>query len=706
MREALRMAPARPNIPSGLRAGLATTLPLLLFPWFPHHELAWSSLAGFNTVLVDKGGAYRTRALSMLAMALFGALAVLLGTSIAEEAWLSVPIVLVVVFVGGFMRVFGAEATTLGVASSIAFVLALARPAADFHASVLAASFFVLGTLWSALISLVLWPLRPFKPSAEAVAASLLELAKVADSFVGGKDDAPAQVARRALLGRTRELIELARAALGTSRRARPGPSSKGEKQIRILEAADQLFAALTALEDSLVLERPQDLPDLPRWIDTVAMRVGAELRRAAEAVASEKRLGARSMPRPSFASVVSDIGEQQRTEEYVPLLLARALERLETLLAIAGEDPSDAKNASYTRPRELSTHASWSSLARDQLTLDSAIFRHALRMAISTAIAVRAMHWLEVEHGYWATLTCLVIMQPHGSATWTKALQRVGGTVLGAGVAMGVANFVHEGPLLIACVFVFVALGMALLPINYGAHAVFLTPAFVLLAETQAGNLDLAVPRVINTLIGAFIALLGSRLLFPISERDQFRPLIASAIGKLRGLLAVAAMPMPRAQGALRQARTELGLALLNAEASYQRLLTESSILPDESEALLTLLLYTHRLSSGFIALALVGGSHVHAHLQQEKGELKVELAELEQAIRERSHPPARSRVSTAPLALEARGFSEREPNLAADALDGDERVDVLFEQLDVLRNAVLRWNELESESEVIAAF
>jgi uncharacterized membrane protein YccC len=215
MREALRLAPARPNVPAGLRAALATTLPLLLSAWLPHQQLAWVSLAGFNTVLVDKGGAYRTRALSMFAMAVCGALVVLLGTSVAEQAWLSVPLVLWVVFLGGFARVFGAEAITLGVASSIAFVLALARPAPDFQASLLASGCFVLGTLWSSLISLVLWPLQPFKPSAEAVAASLQQLAKVADSFVGGKTDAVAQVARRALLGQTREQIELARAGRG-----------------------------------------------------------------------------------------------------------------------------------------------------------------------------------------------------------------------------------------------------------------------------------------------------------------------------------------------------------------------------------------------------------------------------------------------------------------------------------------------------------
>jgi uncharacterized membrane protein YccC len=694
MREALRIAPARPNIPSGLRAAIATTLPLLAFPWFVHHELAWTSLAGFNTVLVDKGGAYRTRALSMLALALCGALVVMLGTSVAEDAWLSVPLVLVVVFCGGFARLFGTEATTVGVASSIAFVLALARPAADFEASLLAAGFFVLGTVWAGLISLVLWPLRPFRPASQSVAASLRELATVADSFVGGSDTASAQVARRALLGHTRELIEAARAALGLSRRARPGPSRRGEKLVALLEAADQLFAAMTALEDALVLAPPEDLPRLPAWIDAVARRIGSELRRVADATAEEQVLAARPKPRPSFSTAAQALAPhtEGEREEYVPLLLARAIERLELLLEIACEDPSDPNQPSHARPRDLSTHASWTSLVADHLTLDSAIFRHALRMAISTAIAVRVMHSLRVEHGYWATLTCLVIMQPHGSATWTKALQRVGGTILGAGVALLVASLVQQPPLLIGFVFVFVAISMALLPLNYGAHAVFLTPAFVLLAETQAGNLDLAGVRVSNTLIGAAIALLGSRLLFPLSERDQFRPMMAKVFASVRSLLAVAALPPPRARGVLRSNRQQVGLALLNAEASYQRLLTEGPIAPEESEALLTLLLYTHRLSSGLIALALVPGSQVHTHLKEEKGELLVELAELERAIRERSHTPARSRVSTPPTGGE-------------DALHG-ERVDVLYEQLDVLRNAVLRWNELESQAEVVAAF
>jgi hypothetical protein len=52
-REALRLAPGRPNVAAGLRAGLATTLPLLLAALTSRPELAFS-LAGFSAVLAGK----------------------------------------------------------------------------------------------------------------------------------------------------------------------------------------------------------------------------------------------------------------------------------------------------------------------------------------------------------------------------------------------------------------------------------------------------------------------------------------------------------------------------------------------------------------------------------------------------------------------------------------------------------------------------
>ena len=680
MREALRVAPVRPNYAAGLRAALATTLPLLLVAVTGHGGLIWTSLAGFNTVLVDKGGAYRTRAATMLSLALTSSLAVLLGTLVAAHLWAALPLVLVLVFAGGFARLFGAEATSVGVCTAVALVVALARPAASATIALENAGFFIAGGLWAAFISLVLWPLRPYRPASLAVAGALRELASVALGFVGASVEQEAQVHRREQLARVREAIERARAAIGSSRRGRPGPSRRGEQLVALLEAADLLFAALVALEDGLALAPPDTLPALPSWIDASAKHIASELSRVAAAVAEERAPAPRPAARPSFAQLESALAPHlQAQTEHAPRVLARAIERLGHVVELAqalgttGNVPGQSK-ASRTEPSDLSTGASKLSLMRDHLTLDSAIFRHALRMSISTAVAVAAMHAIELSRGYWATLTCLVILQPHGSATWAKAVQRVLGTILGAAVAVLVASFFHDPRVLVVFVCAFVGVGMALLPLNYGAFAVFLTPAFVLLAESQTGDPDLAGVRVINTLVGAAIALVGSRVLFPLSERDHFRPLMVEAFRSLCVLLSVVAAPQVSA-GKLRDTRRRLGLALLNAEASYQRLLTESDLAPEESEAVLSLLLYAHRLASGLIALAVAEGTDAQRRLAEREGELRAELEDLQAAIAD-GQPP--------------RAIDQSE----SQTREHGERVEVLFDQLAVLRAAATRWN------------
>ncbi|HET6338685.1 MAG TPA: FUSC family protein [Polyangiales bacterium] len=671
-REALRVAPGRPNYLAGLRAGIATTVPLLLGGVITSPSLAFTSLAGFSVVLADKGGAYRTRALSMLAVTFGGGLATVLGMLGSVHPVLSVALVVVVVGLTGFLRLFGAEATAVGTTIAMSLVIGLTRPAETSLAALGAGAYFVAGGLWATVMSLVLWPLRMYVPARRSIANALRELARVARSLIDASREPAAQVARREQLGRARNAIEVARAQLGTIRKGRLGPSRRGELLLALVEASDLVLGAMVAIEDGLAFEPPRNLPQLSRWIRQLAEHTSVSLDRVATALVEEH-------PLPPSAAEESPIGQSLRPaaespEDHEPRILVRLLERVERVIALARaiDDPSMPATASRTEPSDLSTKASRLSLVSDHLTLDSAMFRHALRSTIAVAATVLVVKVLALDHGYWATLTCLVIMQPHGTQTWAKAWQRVGGTIIGAGLALLVATWVMDPRVIVACVFGFVTIAVSVLPLNYGAFAVFLTPGFVLLAETHAGNTDLTWVRISNTLLGAGIALLASRLLFPLSERDQIRPLMSNALAKLVALLDAAAEDPPSLER-VRAARREIGLALLNAEASYQRLLTETGIAPEQSEAMLTLLLYSHRLASGLIAVAFARGTTLHARLVERAGELRSAIEDMRRAIAERGMPE---------LALQA-----------APATDSTERVEVMFEQLAVMRTASLRF-------------
>ena len=83
-----------------------------------------------------------------------------------------------------------------------------------------------------------------------------------------------------------------------------------------------------------------------------------------------------------------------------------------------------------------------------------------------------------------------------------------------------------------------FSGVSVALLPLNYAAFSVFLTPTFVLLAEASAGDWHLAGLRIVNTVIGGVLALAGSRLLWPSPEAARLPAYLAGMMRAMAGLL------------------------------------------------------------------------------------------------------------------------------------------------------------------------
>jgi uncharacterized membrane protein YccC len=679
-REALHIAPGKPNLKSGLRAAIATTAPLLLAGATHRPDLALAGLAGFSVVLADKGGAYRSRALSMVSVTLVGACVTGMGMLAATHSVLAVLMIALVVACAGFMRLFGAEATGVGTMVAMAMVVSLSRPAPSLSAAGIHALYYLAGGAWAALISLVFWPLRVYRPARLALASALRALASVAHSLLDADTSDEAQFARRQRLGEARTAIEAARVSLGSLRKGRIGSTSRGERLVALVEGSDLVMGALVAIEDGLAFEPPEHLPELQRWIEQVAVYIEAQLVEIATGLEDEAPLPP-SMPRESLllAKAVREAAESPNDHE--PRILVRAVERVQRLRELASgiDDPNAPPLVERSELSGPTSDASNLSLLRDHLSLDSAVFRHVVRSSVATAATMLVVQLLKLDHGYWATLTCMVILQPHGAQTWAKALQRVFGTLIGAGIAVLIASVATDARLVVICVFVFVAVAVALLPLNYGAFTVFLTPAFVLLAETHAGNTAVVSERIVNTLLGAVLALLGSRLILPLSERDQVRPLLVAALSKLEELVELAALNDP-VIGQVRAARRGLGMALLNAEASYQRLLTESGIPAEQSQAVLSLLLSSHRIASGLIAIVFARGTPLHERLTERAAELRAALASLRDAIQAHSDP--------APTP---------EP---AEAADPVERVEVLFDQLAVMRAAALRFNATPAQA------
>jgi uncharacterized membrane protein YccC len=237
-------------------------------------------------------------------------------------------------------------------------------------------------------------------------------------------------------------------------------------------------------------------------------------------------------------------------------------------------------------------------------------VLRFALRVGIVTAAAVALAAAFHLKRGYWMTITAVIILQPYVGLTTQRALQRVLGTMVGAALTAVLASGFHDTPAIYGLVFVLSATSVALLPLNYAAFSVFLTPTFVLLAEATAGDWHLTGLRALNTVLGGALALAGNRLLWPSPEAERLPDnLSALLLGMRRYLELVISRFDDRsdaASHALRAARRDVGLAILNADESLQRLLGEHRGRLEQLTPAMTLVTYARRFTASIAALAL----------------------------------------------------------------------------------------------------
>jgi uncharacterized membrane protein YccC len=618
LRTAASLGARRPAYAAGLRAALATMVPVIAGASLPGEAATWMSLAGFNGALNDRGGSYRTRAATMGALTLAGAIAVGLGALVHGHEVAAIVMTFVVAVVCALARVWGSAGAGIGGAVLCSYLISVAVPPDGLAEAIHRGGYAIAGGAWAMLISLVLWPLRPYRPLRLAVAACYRAVAEFADELAartqrGDSADAWDLLAPTVAV---RTAIEDARTVLATTRLGRPGETERGERLLVLHEAAEQIFVHLIALGDTI-----ESVPDGRREpvVEVVLAATLSDLalsaRRTAVAIEAERGrtevairwngTGVRTAAtEPVHAPADEHYEQAARVFDRIAQFADAAAETAESLNGAHAPavDTAALDRAALERPALGETFARI-------LSPGSLLVRHALRLATLVAAAVWLSAALGLRRNYWITITVVIILQPYTGATTQKALQRVAGTVLGAIITAGLAAVMHDSHAMLVLIFVFVAACVALLPLNYAAYSIFLTPAFVLLAEAGANDWHLAGLRVTNTLIGGAMALVGAWLLWPTSAWRDLPGLAAAALRANRRYLALAAGAVDGDENAQREigtARREVASAAANLEESFQRLLGEHRGPAIALKPVMTLMTYTRRFAFSIGALAV----------------------------------------------------------------------------------------------------
>jgi uncharacterized membrane protein YccC len=212
-----------------------------------------------------------------------------------------------------------------------------------------------------------------------------------------------------------------------------------------------------------------------------------------------------------------------------------------------------------------------------ENFSLDSTMFRHSLRLTLAILFAYLSGILLDIQNTYWILLTIIVIMRPSYGLTKERSKDRIIGTLIGAAIAVGIVlltqNVIIYGTLaLISLVFSF-----ALIQQNYKFAAALITLSIIFVYSFINPNaFEVIQYRVIDTAIGATIAVVANYALLPTWEAQNLKQILLNALQmNKKYLLATQKLYQNPSEHKLSYnvARKESFLAIGNLNAAFQRL-------------------------------------------------------------------------------------------------------------------------------------
>lgn len=615
----------------GLRTALAIVLPAAVGAKTGHFDLGLALSIGAICLSVPDtpGPAVHRRTGQLTALALVLAVALLTGYA-APVRWLLGLEVAALSFGLSMLLVWGPRAGAVGTAGLLALVLTLAHPAARPALVLPDALALAAGGAWYGLLALVLNWVGPYRAAQQALGESIHALAGYLGAkadFYHTRTDLAADyrrlVARQVAVSDTQEAV---RAVLFRSRQVVNESTSTGRRLVLTFVGLVDLYERATAtFLDYEALRRDFGASGVLDEMAGLLRRQATALDRLGAAVQANY---APAGPPPDFTPALDALkarldalGAQPEGPSVWPLKktlvnLRDFSQRLADMGryfdARTGPGAAPAEPARAAQHLQFVAHQGWEARAYWQnFTLESAVFRHALRVLVASVVAfgVAELLW-QGAHSYWILLTATLMLKPSFSLTRQRNGQRILGTLGGGALGVAVLAAVQSGDARFAVLVVFAVVAYSFQRLNYVVFVVFLTAylviVFGLLKLEYVGVLR---ERVVDTLIGCAIAFGVGYFLFPRWEAAELPDLMAAVLrangAYLHQVAARLAAPAGPAPTAYRLARKNAYVAAANLAAAFQRMLAEPRRTHRQPGAVYEFVVLNHTLAAGAAALA-----------------------------------------------------------------------------------------------------
>jgi uncharacterized membrane protein (TIGR01666 family) len=580
----------------GLRMSLGILLPALILLQFNQFDLGITiSLGALCICVIDNPGPviHKRNGMAIGNLCLF-IVSVTTGFVRLNVYTLGLEVT-VFSFLFSMFIVYGNRAASVGTAALLIMIFMMDREIPSNEVLIYSTEI-LCGGVWYMVFSLVFFGIRPYRAAQQALGENVADIVKFlrikADFYLPETDineNYHKVVSQQIHVSQHQDAV---RELLFKSRvMARESTNASRILVLTFVDLVDMFEQIMATHYDySQIREKFKDTGILPE-IGSLVHQMANELENIGYAILSNTRYKYMVDFNPVLEQLklkIDAVGDAQETSN---LVLKKILINLRDLnkevenifnyynsssSKILIKTDSDVEYSKFVTHQDYEPHVFF-----DNFTLDSAAFKHALRVSLVCLVGFTVAKGLALgHHSYWVLLTIIVILKPGFSLSKQRNYQRLIGTISGGIIGVGILLFVPNDNVQFALMLIFMLGTYSFQRLNYVVSVIFMTPYVLILFKfLKIGHLDIVEERIIDTVIGSTIAFIASYVIFPTWEFEQIKMSLADVIYSNVNYLVKIAKSItgkPVSITEYKLARKDVYVKSANLSAAFERMTSE----------------------------------------------------------------------------------------------------------------------------------
>ena len=608
----------------GVRTTLEIILPVIICAQFGKIQLGFTMALGALCVSIsDAPGPVEHKRNGMIYCNVFVFTMALITGLVNNSIFLMGILVLFASFFFTIISVFGNRAAAIGTATLLVMILKMSDISAPIQA--LSESLYILaGGVWYMLVALLFYRFTPYRPAQRSLGDCIHETAnivRIKSALYDVNSNFEAEyrklVAQQIVVTEKQEAV---RELLYKNRELTKEHSRNAQVLILAFSDLMDLYEQIIATwYDYELLRKRFAKTGILHDVSEILKRIADELDNTGFAIQANISYSKQFQLIPALDQLKSRIDalEEPNSKLVLKKILVnlRALgEKVDALLNYFKAGKKRGKIYSADEYSKFVSHQQINfSLLRNNLHLESSVFRHSIRMMITCITGYIIAQLIPYgQHGYWILLTIIIILKPGFGLTKQRNKERLIGTIAGGLLGILLLSFINDRDILFVLIVFFMLGTYTFQRLNYGVMVIFTTPYVLILFHLLGlGTWNIAQERLLDTAIGCTLAFLANYILFPHWEAKNFRNYMISALkanidylSKLKEILKGKKMSAIE----YKLVRKELYVSIANLSAAFHRMLTEPKSKQQNSKKIYQFVVLNHVLSANVASLS----SHV----------------------------------------------------------------------------------------------